>query len=107
MGGLDIAVNNAGINKNNAAEDTPESEWDTTFAVNTRGVFMCCQVKGLSATATLQTLLSATALLPAVLMHGMFVHVMLLLCWFDLVLTVGMCLGVTYTQPLEGLAETV
>ena len=44
LGGLDIAVNNAGVNFNNAAEDTPESEWDTTFAVNTKGVFLCCQV---------------------------------------------------------------
>merc|ERR1711871_1833457 len=32
-----------GINKNSAAEDTPMSEFDATFGVNTRGVFMCCQ----------------------------------------------------------------
>jgi hypothetical protein len=44
LGGLDIAVNNAGINFNNAAEDTPESEWDMTFNLNTKGVFLCCQV---------------------------------------------------------------
>ena len=43
FGGLHIAVNNAGINKNSAAEETPVAEWDATFAVNTRGVFMCCQ----------------------------------------------------------------
>eukprot|EP00310_Coccolithus_braarudii_P018155 CAMPEP_0183340344 /NCGR_PEP_ID=MMETSP0164_2-20130417/6926_1 /TAXON_ID=221442 /ORGANISM="Coccolithus pelagicus ssp braarudi, Strain PLY182g" /LENGTH=603 /DNA_ID=CAMNT_0025510461 /DNA_START=45 /DNA_END=1856 /DNA_ORIENTATION=- len=43
FGGLHIAVNNAGVNKNSAAEDTPVSEWDATFGVNTRGVFMCCQ----------------------------------------------------------------
>ena len=43
LGGLDIAVNNAGVNKNNAAEDTPESEWDLTFNVNTKGLFLCCQ----------------------------------------------------------------
>eukprot|EP00308_Calcidiscus_leptoporus_P024765 CAMPEP_0119374414 /NCGR_PEP_ID=MMETSP1334-20130426/30585_1 /TAXON_ID=127549 /ORGANISM="Calcidiscus leptoporus, Strain RCC1130" /LENGTH=597 /DNA_ID=CAMNT_0007392481 /DNA_START=28 /DNA_END=1821 /DNA_ORIENTATION=+ len=43
FGGLDIAVNNAGVNKNSAAEDTPVAEWDMTFNVNTRGVFMCCQ----------------------------------------------------------------
>ena len=42
-GGLHIAINNAGINKNSAAEDTPMAEWDATFGVNTRGVFMCCQ----------------------------------------------------------------
>ena len=43
FGGLHIAVNNAGINKNSAAEDTPIAEFDATFGVNTRGVFMCCQ----------------------------------------------------------------
>jgi len=43
LGGLHIAVNNAGINKNSAAEDTPMAEFDATFNVNTRGVFMCCQ----------------------------------------------------------------
>ena len=43
LGGLHIAVNNAGINKNSAAEDTPIAEFDATFGVNTRGVFMCCQ----------------------------------------------------------------
>ena len=43
FGGLHIAVNNAGINKNSAAEDTPMAEFDATFNVNTRGVFMCCQ----------------------------------------------------------------
>eukprot|EP00878_Enallax_costatus_P015587 GHUV01016327.1.p1 GENE.GHUV01016327.1~~GHUV01016327.1.p1 ORF type:complete len:470 (+),score=128.07 GHUV01016327.1:350-1759(+) len=43
-GRLDIAINNAGINRNSAAEDTPENEWDMTFAVNTKGVFLCCQV---------------------------------------------------------------
>ena len=26
-----------------AAEDTPMAEFDATFGVNTRGVFMCCQ----------------------------------------------------------------
>jgi len=42
-GGLHIAVNNAGVNKNSAAEDTPINEWDLTFDVNTRGTFLCCQ----------------------------------------------------------------
>lgn len=46
LGRLDIAVNNAGINANSAAEDTGEGEWDATFAVNTKGVFLCCQVGG-------------------------------------------------------------
>jgi NAD(P)-dependent dehydrogenase (short-subunit alcohol dehydrogenase family) len=46
FGRLDIAFNNAGINKNSAAEETPLEEWDQTFAVNLRGVFCCCQAEG-------------------------------------------------------------
>ncbi len=46
FGGLDIAFNNAGINKNSAAEETPLEEWDQTFAVNLRGLFVCCQLEG-------------------------------------------------------------
>jgi NAD(P)-dependent dehydrogenase (short-subunit alcohol dehydrogenase family) len=46
FGGLHIAFNNAGINRNSAAEETPLSEWDETFAVNLRGVFICCQEEG-------------------------------------------------------------
>ena len=45
LGGLHIGVNNAGMNKNNAAEDTSEEEWDATFELNTKGVFLCCQVE--------------------------------------------------------------
>ena len=43
FGDLHIAFNNAGINRNSPAEETPLSEWDETFAVNLRGVFICCQ----------------------------------------------------------------
>ena len=46
LGRLDIAFNNAGINYNSAAEDTTLEEWDRTFAVNLRGVFLCCQEEG-------------------------------------------------------------
>jgi NAD(P)-dependent dehydrogenase (short-subunit alcohol dehydrogenase family) len=45
LGGLDIAFNNAGINLNSAAEETPVGDWDATFAVNLRGVFLCCQAE--------------------------------------------------------------
>lgn len=44
-GKLDIAVNNAGINFNSAAEETSLAEWDRTFAVNLRGLFVCCQAE--------------------------------------------------------------
>lgn len=43
FGRLDIAVNNAGINLNSAAEETDVDEWDRVFALNTRGVFLACQ----------------------------------------------------------------
>lgn len=46
FGDLHIAINNAGINFNSAAEDTPMTEWDTTFDLNLRGLFMCCQAEG-------------------------------------------------------------
>jgi NAD(P)-dependent dehydrogenase (short-subunit alcohol dehydrogenase family) len=45
FGRLDIAVNNAGINLNSAAEETTLDEWDKVFAVNTRGVFLACQAE--------------------------------------------------------------
>lgn len=43
-GTIDIACNNAGINMNSASEDTSLEEWDKTFNVNLRGLFLCCQV---------------------------------------------------------------
>jgi NAD(P)-dependent dehydrogenase (short-subunit alcohol dehydrogenase family) len=45
FGTLTIAVNNAGVNRNSAAEDTPAHEWDEMFALNTRAVFLCCQAQ--------------------------------------------------------------
>ena len=44
LGRLDIAINNAGMNKNHAAEDCSAGDWDQTFELNTKGVFLCCQV---------------------------------------------------------------
>ncbi|KAJ3019382.1 hypothetical protein HKX48_002138 [Thoreauomyces humboldtii] len=44
-GHLDIAINNAGVNFNSAAEDITDAQWDTTFAVNTKGVLYCCQAE--------------------------------------------------------------
>nr|XP_021138263.1 uncharacterized protein LOC102090989 [Columba livia] len=45
-GTVHIACNNAGINMNSASEDTSLEEWDKTFNVNLRGLFMCCQAAG-------------------------------------------------------------
>lgn len=46
FGALHVAFNNAGVNKNSAAEITPLEEWDQTFTVNLRGLFVCCQAEG-------------------------------------------------------------
>ncbi len=41
LGGLDVLFNNAGIIvREKAAHETSVEEWDRTFAVNTRGVFL-------------------------------------------------------------------
>uniref|UniRef100_A0A8C3QBU7 Uncharacterized protein n=1 Tax=Geospiza parvula TaxID=87175 RepID=A0A8C3QBU7_GEOPR len=43
-GTVHVACNNAGINLNSASEETSLEEWDKTFNVNLRGLFLCCQV---------------------------------------------------------------
>jgi 2-hydroxycyclohexanecarboxyl-CoA dehydrogenase len=43
LGGLDGVLNCAGGPIMSHAEDTPESEWDWQFAVNTRGTVRVCQ----------------------------------------------------------------
>lgn len=43
FGGVDVSVQNAGIITIAKIEDLTESEWDATMAVNTKGVFLCCQ----------------------------------------------------------------
>ncbi|KFQ33430.1 hypothetical protein N331_12353, partial [Merops nubicus] len=45
-GTVHIACNNAGVNLNSASEDTSLEEWDKTFNVNLRGLFLCCQAAG-------------------------------------------------------------
>ncbi|MEN2742693.1 SDR family oxidoreductase [Microbacterium sp. X-17] len=45
FGRLDIAVNNAGINRNAAAEATTLEEWDLHQSVNLRAVFRSCQLE--------------------------------------------------------------
>ncbi|XP_078241240.1 D-threitol dehydrogenase [Pogona vitticeps] len=45
-GTVHIACNNAGINMNSPSEDTSLEEWDQTFNVNLRGLFLCCQAAG-------------------------------------------------------------
>jgi len=45
FGDLHIACNNAGIVFHSASEDTSETEWKKTMAVNLDGVFYCCQAE--------------------------------------------------------------
>lgn len=45
FGDLHIAVNNAGINRNAAAEDTTMDDWDLHQNVNLRAVFRSCQLE--------------------------------------------------------------
>jgi meso-butanediol dehydrogenase/(S,S)-butanediol dehydrogenase/diacetyl reductase len=42
-GRVDISVQNAGVITIARVEDLPESDWDKVMAVNTKGVFLCCQ----------------------------------------------------------------
>jgi NAD(P)-dependent dehydrogenase (short-subunit alcohol dehydrogenase family) len=39
LGGIDVLVNNAGIEIGKAVEDTPEEEWDQTIDTNLKSVF--------------------------------------------------------------------
>ena len=43
FGRVDISVQNAGIITIARIEDLPEADWDKVMAVNTKGVFLCCQ----------------------------------------------------------------
>jgi NAD(P)-dependent dehydrogenase (short-subunit alcohol dehydrogenase family) len=44
-GSVDIAVNNAGVNRNSAAEETTPEEWDEVMNLNLRSVFFGCQAE--------------------------------------------------------------
>ena len=43
FGGVDISVQNAGVITIARIEAMTEAEWDKIMAVNTKGVFLCCQ----------------------------------------------------------------
>lgn len=43
FGAVDVSMQNAGIITIRRVEDLSEDDWDATMAVNTKGVFLCCQ----------------------------------------------------------------
>jgi len=43
FGGLDVVVNNAGVQLEKTIADTTDEEWDRIFAINVKGVFMLCR----------------------------------------------------------------
>jgi meso-butanediol dehydrogenase/(S,S)-butanediol dehydrogenase/diacetyl reductase len=43
FGKVDVSIQNAGIITIAKIEDMTEEEWDKVMAVNTKGVFLCCQ----------------------------------------------------------------
>jgi len=43
LGEVDVSVQNAGVITVARLEDLTEAEWDKVMAVNTKGVFLCCQ----------------------------------------------------------------
>jgi meso-butanediol dehydrogenase / (S,S)-butanediol dehydrogenase / diacetyl reductase len=43
LGEVDVSVQNAGVITIARLEDFTEAEWDKVMAVNTKGVFLCCQ----------------------------------------------------------------
>ncbi|MPW21930.1 glucose 1-dehydrogenase [Paraburkholderia sp. CNPSo 3157] len=43
LGEVDVSVQNAGVITIAKLEDLTEQEWDKVLAVNTKGVFLCCQ----------------------------------------------------------------
>jgi len=43
FGGVDILINNAGIQTYNTVTSTSEEEWDRTMGVNLKGAFLCAK----------------------------------------------------------------
>jgi sorbose reductase len=46
LGGLDVAINNAGVGNAGDAEQTTDEEWERVYRVNAGGVFFCCREEG-------------------------------------------------------------
>lgn len=46
FGNIDILVNSQGYNKKYPLLEQPVDEWDTTYAINVRGMMLCCREFG-------------------------------------------------------------
>src|SRR5260370_29250377 len=45
LGGLEMAVNNAGVSTMARVVDLTEADWDFNMGVNAKGIFLCCQAE--------------------------------------------------------------
>ncbi len=45
LGGLELAVNNAGVSTMARVVDLTEADWDFNMDVNAKGIFLCCQAE--------------------------------------------------------------
>jgi len=45
LGGLELAVNNAGVSTMARVVDLTEADWDFNMGVNAKGIFLCCQAE--------------------------------------------------------------
>ena len=43
LGGIDVLVNNAGVNITGDFDEITDEDWDTVVDVDLKGVFLCCQ----------------------------------------------------------------
>jgi meso-butanediol dehydrogenase / (S,S)-butanediol dehydrogenase / diacetyl reductase len=48
FGGVDVSIQNAGVITIAKIEELSEGDWDQIMAVNTKGVFLCCQAAAIS-----------------------------------------------------------
>jgi meso-butanediol dehydrogenase / (S,S)-butanediol dehydrogenase / diacetyl reductase len=48
FGGVDVSIQNAGVITIAKIENLSEGDWDKIMAVNTKGVFLCCQAAAIS-----------------------------------------------------------
>ncbi len=45
LGGLELAVNNAGVSSMKRVVDLDEADWDFNMDINAKGIFLCCQAE--------------------------------------------------------------